>query len=61
MAYEEAIKTCATAYAPWYVVPANKKWYRNLVIARSVADTLEAMDPHYPPADPGLENVVVPD
>jgi hypothetical protein len=42
------------------VVPANNKWYRNLVIARTIADTLEAMDPRYPAAQQGLENIVIP-
>ncbi len=59
-AYEDALGNCSTAYAPWYVVPANKKWYRNLVIARAIADTLEAMAPQYPPAEAGLASVVVP-
>ena len=58
-AYEDAISHCSTAYAPWYVVPANKKWYRDLVIARTIADTLEAMAPQYPPVEAGLEKVVV--
>ena len=61
LAFEDAINNCSTEYAPWYVVPANKKWYRNLVIARAIADTLEAMNPQYPPAEIGLENIVVPD
>lgn len=39
----------------------NNKWYRNLVVARTIADTLEAMNPQYPPAESGLENLVVPD
>ena len=43
------------------MIPANKKWYRNLVVARTIADTLVAMDPRYPPAEPGLGKVVVPD
>lgn len=60
-AFEEAINNCSTEYAPWYVVPANKKWYRNLVIARTIADTLEVMDPHFPPAEEGLEHVEIPD
>jgi len=42
-------------------VPANKKWFRDLVIARTIADTLEAMDPQFPAAEPGLEQIVVPD
>ncbi|HEY9846815.1 MAG TPA: polyphosphate kinase 2 family protein [Candidatus Caenarcaniphilales bacterium] len=61
VAFEDAINNCSTAYAPWYVVPANKKWYRNLVIARTIADTLAAMNPQYPLAEAGLENVMVPD
>ena len=60
-AFEDALNNCSTAYAPWYVVPANKKWYRNLVIARTIADTLEAMDPQYPPAEKGLEKITIPD
>ena len=61
VAFEDAINNCSTAYAPWYVVPANNKWYRNLVIARTIADTLEAMNPQYPEAEAGLENIVIPD
>jgi PPK2 family polyphosphate:nucleotide phosphotransferase len=60
-AYEDAVNQCSTPYCPWYVVPANKKWYRNLVVARTIADTLEAMDPRYPPAEPGLDKVEIPD
>ncbi len=60
-AYTEAIRRCSTEHAPWYVVPADRKWYRNLVVARVLADTLEAMDPRYPEAEAGLENVVIPD
>ena len=60
-AFEDALTNCSTEHAPWYVVPANKKWYRNLVIARTIADTLAALDPHFPPAEEGLENVKIPD
>jgi PPK2 family polyphosphate:nucleotide phosphotransferase len=60
-AFEDAVSDCTTTYAPWYVIPANKKWYRNLVVARTIADTLAAMDPRYPPAEPGLDKVKVPD
>jgi PPK2 family polyphosphate:nucleotide phosphotransferase len=60
-AFEDAIVACSTEWAPWYVVPANKKWYRNLVVARSIADTLEAMDPRFPPAEEDLEKVEIPD
>jgi PPK2 family polyphosphate:nucleotide phosphotransferase len=60
-AFEDAVNQCSTPFAPWYCIPANKKWYRNLVVARTIADTLEAMDPRYPPAEQGLDQVEIPD
>lgn len=60
-AYEEMLERCSTDYAPWYVIPSNKKWYRNLAIARVVADTLEDMDPRFPAAEAGLEEIVIGD
>ena len=48
-AYEDALNATSTPWAPWYVVPADHKWFRDLVVARVVAATLEAMDPRYPP------------
>jgi PPK2 family polyphosphate:nucleotide phosphotransferase len=47
-AFEEAVSATSTPWAPWYVVPADHRWYRNYVIARVLAGTLEAMDPRYP-------------
>lgn len=43
-AYEDVLQRCTTEYAPWYVIPANKKWYRNLVISSVVVDAMEKMD-----------------
>jgi PPK2 family polyphosphate:nucleotide phosphotransferase len=60
-AFEDALSKCSTEHAPWYVVPANKKWYRNLVVASTIADILEAMDPQYPPAEEGLDRIKIPD
>src|SRR5213594_1902150 len=40
-AYEDAIHRCNTAWAPWHIVPANKKWYRNLVVSERIVRTLE--------------------
>src|SRR3954453_16886784 len=51
-AYEDALDATSTPWAPWYVVPSDHKWFRNLVVARVVAATLEAMDPRYPPPPP---------
>jgi PPK2 family polyphosphate:nucleotide phosphotransferase len=47
-AYEDAIAHCHTDEAPWYIVPADRKWYRNWAVERLVVETLEQMDPHYP-------------
>jgi len=38
--YEDALSKCSTGETPWYIVPANKKWYRNLLVARTLVDTL---------------------
>ena len=46
-AYEEAIHRTSTPHAPWYVVPANRKWYRNLVVAEVLVRTLEGLDLRY--------------
>jgi len=40
VAYEEALSKCSTEEAPWYIVPANQKWYRNLLVARTLVSTL---------------------
>jgi PPK2 family polyphosphate:nucleotide phosphotransferase len=47
-AYEDAVNATSTQWAPWYVVPANHRWYRNYVVARVIAATLSAMDPKFP-------------
>jgi polyphosphate kinase 2 (PPK2 family) len=43
-----AITRCSTPSAPWYVIPANNKDYRNWAVARIILETLEEMDPQYP-------------
>ena len=47
-AYEAALTRCNTQWAPWCVVPANHKWYRNLVVARVVVETLRDLHMQYP-------------
>jgi polyphosphate kinase 2 (PPK2 family) len=47
-AYEEAIRATATKFAPWYVVPADHKWFSRLVVAQILVDELKAMDLKYP-------------
>ncbi|RHW26090.1 polyphosphate kinase 2 family protein [Nocardioides immobilis] len=50
-AYEIAIERTNTDAAPWHVIPADKKWYRNLAIGHLLLEALEAMDPQWPKAD----------
>ncbi len=49
-AYEDALTRCSTEASPWHIVPADKKWYRNLVVARTIVDTLEGMKIQLPAA-----------
>jgi PPK2 family polyphosphate:nucleotide phosphotransferase len=58
-AYEDALSRCSTERAPWYVIPANHKWFRNLAVAEIVADTIEELDPQYPPPAEDLSAVRV--
>jgi PPK2 family polyphosphate:nucleotide phosphotransferase len=47
-AYEDALARCSTKHAPWYVIPADRKWYRDLAISEIVAETLADMNPKPP-------------
>jgi PPK2 family polyphosphate:nucleotide phosphotransferase len=57
--YEAAISETSTAHAPWYVVPADRKWASGLAVATILVDTISEMDPKLPTPDPALEGVVV--
>jgi PPK2 family polyphosphate:nucleotide phosphotransferase len=50
-AYEIALERCSTVAAPWYVVPADRKWYRNWAVGQLVLETLRELDPQYPQHD----------
>lgn len=56
-AYEDAIGKTATKHAPWIIVPANAKWYRNWLIASVLVDTMKKLDMHYPAPDLSAEVV----
>jgi PPK2 family polyphosphate:nucleotide phosphotransferase len=58
-AYEDALSRTSTDAAPWYVVPANKKWYRNLVVATVLVDALEKLDMKYPAPEEDLDGIVI--
>jgi PPK2 family polyphosphate:nucleotide phosphotransferase len=47
-AYEDAINNCSTDYAPWYTIPANRKWFRNLAISQILTETLESFKMSFP-------------
>lgn len=50
-AYELALERCSTGAAPWFVVPANRKWYRDWAVSRLLLEHLEDIGPRYPPGD----------
>jgi PPK2 family polyphosphate:nucleotide phosphotransferase len=49
-AYADALSRCSTDYAPWYVVPADRKWYRDFAVTSLLVEALTSMAPQYPPA-----------
>jgi len=58
-AYTEMLEETSTDYAPWYVVPADRKWYRNIVISRIIVETLEGLNMKYPDPEGELEGIVI--
>lgn len=55
-AYEEAIGRTSTPYAPWYIIPANQNWYRDLVIAKVIVETLQKLKMNYPQPVENIES-----
>lgn len=58
-AYEEMLQRTTTDAAPWYVIPANQNWYRNLAIERVIVDKLRQLNPQYPPPEGDVSGVVI--
>ena len=58
-AYEDVLSKTSTKYAPWYIVPANRKWYRDLVISTVLVETLERLKMKYPEPEDNLDGVVI--
>ncbi len=58
-AYDEAIAETSTEWAPWHVVPADRKWVRDAIVARLLVTTLQDMDLRRPDADPDLDGIVI--
>jgi PPK2 family polyphosphate:nucleotide phosphotransferase len=58
-AYDEVIAQTSTEHAPWYIVPADRNWVRNVAVATLLVETLRRLDPQIPPPDPGLAGLRV--
>ena len=58
-AYEEVITKTSTDHAPWFVVPADRKWVRDVAVSTLLVEALRRLDPKLPPADPKLAGLVV--
>lgn len=56
-AYEEALVRTSTAHAPWYVIPANRKWFRNLAISQIISNTLNEMNLNLPPTRVDIKDI----
>ncbi|MCE5208556.1 MAG: polyphosphate kinase 2 family protein [Chloroflexi bacterium] len=59
VAYQDVLNRTSTDWAPWYIVPSDKKWYRNLVIGSVLVDTLKKLKIEYPQSGEDLSNVVI--
>jgi PPK2 family polyphosphate:nucleotide phosphotransferase len=58
-AYEDVLSKTSKRWAPWYIIPANRKWYRNYLIANIIVNTLNGLDMKYPDPEEGLEAVKI--
>ncbi len=58
-AFEDALRECSTKHAPWYVVPADKKWFRDWVVSDVLVRTLKGLKMQYPPPAPGLDRITI--
>ena len=58
-AYEDVLSKTSQDWAPWYIVPANRKWYRNLVVAEVVIEALEGLNMAFPQPVKDLDNIVI--
>jgi len=56
-AYQDMLRKCSKDHAPWYVIPANHKWFRNLAVSQILRDTLEGMDLKFPKPTADLSGI----
>jgi len=55
--FEDALARCSTKHAPWYVIPSDRKWYRDLAVSEIVVDALEQMNPQLPKVELDLKRL----
>ncbi|MCX5796713.1 MAG: polyphosphate kinase 2 family protein, partial [Elusimicrobia bacterium] len=60
-AYGKVLARTSTPWAPWHVIPSNKKWYRNYAVARIIKEALQRMDPQYPKPTFDPKKIHIPD
>lgn len=58
-AYEDALMECSTERAPWFIIPADKKWFRNLAVSQIIIEALESLEMKYPKPSFNPGNIVV--
>lgn len=58
-AYEDALSRCTTDWAPWFVIPSDRKWFRNLAVSRIIVETLEGLDMKFPKPSFDVSKLVV--
>ena len=58
-AFEECLERTSTEAAPWYLIPSNRNWFRNLAVSQIVAERLEELAPQYPPPEPGSQDLAI--
>ena len=51
-AYEDMIRHTSTEWAPWHVIPADRKWFTRLVVSAAIIDAIQSLDPRFPEVDP---------
>jgi len=55
--YEDAISKCSTKHSPWYIIPSNHKWFRNLAVSQILVDTLESLNMQFPAPTVNIEEI----
>ena len=53
-AYEDMIRHTSTEWAPWHVIPADRKWFTRLVVSAAIIDAIQSLDPRFPEVDPAV-------